>query len=116
MYIIHGSTAIEIFKKKHCCVKKFSYSTSELGAQWLSGRALDLRPKGRGFEPHLCHCIVSLSKTPLSSLSTGSTQEDPSRNNLINFDWDVKKQIKKSTLESKAFHIFKLSNYYIYPF
>ena len=25
------------------------------GAQWLSGRVLDLRPKGRGFEPH---CIA----------------------------------------------------------
>ena len=23
-----------------------------LGAQWLSGRALDLRPKGRGFQRH----------------------------------------------------------------
>ena len=22
------------------------------GAQWLSGRALDSRPRGRGFEPH----------------------------------------------------------------
>ena len=34
-----------------------------LGAQWLSGRTLDLRPGGRGFEPHRCRCIVSLSKT-----------------------------------------------------
>ena len=33
-----------------------------MGAQWLSGRVLDSRPKGRGFEPHLCHCVVSLSK------------------------------------------------------
>ena len=31
------------------------------GAQWLSGRVLDLRPKGRGFEPHRRHCVVSLS-------------------------------------------------------
>ena len=37
-----------------------------LGAQWLSGRALDSRPKGRGFEPHRRHCVVSLSKTHLS--------------------------------------------------
>ena len=36
------------------------------GAQWLSGRVLDLRPKGRGFEPHRRHCVVSLSKTHLS--------------------------------------------------
>ena len=34
----------------------------EMGAQWLSGRVLDLRPKGRGFEPHRRHCVVSLSK------------------------------------------------------
>ena len=32
------------------------------GAQWLSGRVLDLRPKGRRFEPHQRHCLVSLSK------------------------------------------------------
>ena len=32
------------------------------GAQWLSGRVLDSRPKGRGFETHRHHCVVSLSK------------------------------------------------------
>ena len=38
------------------------------GAQWLSGRVLDSRPKGRGFEPHQRHCIVSLSKNINPSL------------------------------------------------
>ena len=33
------------------------------GAQWLSGGVLDSRPRGRGFEPNPCHCVVSLSKT-----------------------------------------------------
>ena len=33
------------------------------GAQWLSGRVLDSRPKGGGLEPHRRHCVVSLSKT-----------------------------------------------------
>ena len=33
------------------------------GVQWLSGRVLDSRQKGRGFEPHRYHCVVSLSKT-----------------------------------------------------
>ena len=33
----------------------------EWGAQWLSGRVLDSRPKGSGFEPHRRHSIVSLS-------------------------------------------------------
>ena len=32
------------------------------GAQWLIGRVLDSRPRGRGFEPHRRHCVVSLSK------------------------------------------------------
>ena len=30
------------------------------GAQWLSGRVLDLRQGGRGFEPHRRHCVVVL--------------------------------------------------------
>ena len=29
-----------------------------MGAQWLSGRMLDSRPKDRGFEPHRHHCVV----------------------------------------------------------
>ena len=33
------------------------------GGQWLSGRVLDSRPRGRGFDPHRRHCDVSLSKT-----------------------------------------------------
>ena len=32
------------------------------GVQWLSGRVLDLRPRGGGFEPHRRHFVVSLSK------------------------------------------------------
>ena len=32
---------------------------SSKGAQWLSGRVLDSRPKGRGFEPH---CVVVLEQ------------------------------------------------------
>ena len=32
------------------------------GGQWLSGRVLDSRPKGRGFEPHRRHCIVVLEQ------------------------------------------------------
>ena len=43
------------------------------GTQWLSGRVLDKRPRGRGFKPHRRHCFVSLSKTNLPLLSTGST-------------------------------------------
>ena len=41
---------------------------SLMGAQWLSGRVLDSRPKGRRFEPHWRHCVVSLSKNINPSL------------------------------------------------
>ena len=33
-----------------------------MGAQWLSGRVLDSRPKGHGFKPHWCHCVVVLEQ------------------------------------------------------
>ena len=33
-----------------------------LGAQWHSGRVLDSRPRGRGFEPHRRHCVVILEQ------------------------------------------------------
>ena len=36
-----------------------------MGAQWLSGRVLDLRPRGRGFDSHWRHCV-----------STGLTKKD----------------------------------------
>ena len=40
------------------------YSNLEkTGAQWLNGRELDSRPRGRRFEPHRRHCVVTLSKT-----------------------------------------------------
>ena len=35
-----------------------SIKSVHLGAQWLRGRVLDSRPKGRGFEPHRRHCVV----------------------------------------------------------
>ena len=37
-------------------------SESSLGAQWLCGRVLDSRPRGRGFEPHRRHCVVVLEQ------------------------------------------------------
>ena len=32
------------------------------GAQWLSGRVLDWRPRGHGYEPHRRHCVVVLEQ------------------------------------------------------
>ena len=40
----------------------FSHYKSMGGAQWLSGRVLDSRPKGSGFEPHRRHCVVVLGQ------------------------------------------------------
>ena len=73
------------------------------GTQWLSGRVLDLRPRGHGFEPHRHHCVVSLSKTHVFLLSTGSTQEDPSRHNWKIIDWDVKDQIKQTKCSKQLY-------------
>ena len=38
-------------------------SCPQSGAQWLSGRVLDPRPRGCMFEPHRRHCVMPLSKT-----------------------------------------------------
>ena len=56
------------------------------GAQLLSGRVLDSRLRVRWFEPHVSLCCVleqskKKGKAHLSLLSTGLTQEDPSRHN-----------------------------------
>ena len=39
-----------------------------MGAQWLSGRVLESRQRGRRFKPHRRHCVVSLSKNINPSL------------------------------------------------
>ena len=44
-------------------------------AQWHSGRVLDSRPRGHGFEPHRRYCVVVLEQ---------DTQEDPSL-----FNWKI---------------------------
>ena len=46
----------------------YSTQSAIVGAQWLSGRVLDSRPKGRRFEPHRRHCVGSLSKNINPSL------------------------------------------------
>ena len=75
--------------------RNFWWSLTVKGAQWLSGRVLDSRLRGRGLKPQRRHCVVSLSKAHLSLLRTGSTQEGPSRHNWKIVDWDVKNQTSK---------------------
>ena len=48
-------TIITYTNKRFTCYAK-------MGAQWLSGRVLDSRPRGRGFEPHQRHCVVVLEQ------------------------------------------------------
>ena len=48
--------------------KTIKCSNALLISEWLSGRVLDSRPNGRGFEPHRRHCVVSLSKNINPSL------------------------------------------------
>ena len=38
------------------------FTIKKEGAQWLSGRVLDSRQKGPGFEPHWRHCVVVLEQ------------------------------------------------------
>ena len=52
-----------MFKLRKKSVYQHILDNSKLeGVQWLSGRVLASRPKGRGFEHHRHHCVVSLSK------------------------------------------------------
>ena len=53
------SAILNLWKKKNAW---FGYEKSAKGAQWLSGRVLDSRPKGRRFEPHRRHCVVVLEQ------------------------------------------------------
>ena len=38
------------------------FVSQSMGAQWLSGRVLDWRPRGCQFEPHRPHCVVVLEQ------------------------------------------------------
>ena len=60
-----GMLCLPLSHKKGARLIGVNYNLSQnvfQGAQWLSGRVLDSRPKGRGFEPHRRHCIVVLEQ------------------------------------------------------
>ena len=59
---------VQVHVKSGPEVIKFSSCSSQEGAQWLSARVLDSRPRGCGFEPHWRHCVVPLSKNIYPSL------------------------------------------------
>ena len=63
------SAILSTFIKLQFVIKIFVLSIFEwplytgfMGAQWLSGRVLDSRQKGCGFEPHRRHCAVVLEQ------------------------------------------------------
>ena len=58
----------DFFVDFFCEKVSFENKSAYKGAQWLSGGVLDSRPKGRWFEPHRRHCVVSLSKNINPSL------------------------------------------------
>ena len=65
-----------VYTSQFSCVISNQYS-GFMGVLWLNGRQTAWgETKGWGFEARQCHCIVSLSKTHYTLLSTGSTQGD----------------------------------------
>ena len=57
---------VKINQAKSSRLSKSSAASFHL--MWVSGRVFDSRPRGRGFEPHRRHCVVSLSKNINPSL------------------------------------------------
>ena len=63
-----GVYTVRIFMKcTHVCTAKLTYLFL-MGVQWLSGRVLDSRPRGCGFEPHRRHCVVPLARQIIPGL------------------------------------------------
>ena len=50
------------FQKPSLTISERTHTHIHEEAQWLSGRVLDSRPRGRGFEPHRRHCVVVLEQ------------------------------------------------------
>ena len=64
--------------------------------KYQNALGLDSRSRSCRFEHHWGHFVVSLSKTFINPLlSAGSTQEDQSRHDWKNVDWDVKNQERR---------------------
>ena len=66
------------FQNKRLCFQKtvlFVFVSLILNNRERSGRVLDLRPRGSGFEPRRRHCVVSLSKNIIPSLVLVQTRK-----------------------------------------
>ena len=60
-FFIHEKEANSILPKSGL-KSLVAVTPSIVGGQWLSGRVLDSRQRGRGFKPHRRHCIVVLEQ------------------------------------------------------
>ena len=77
------------------------------GAQWLGGRVLDSRPKGRGFEPHRRHCVVSLCKNINPSL----VLVQPRKNRpFITERLLIGRKESNQTKKTSRFDVFKMAS------
>ena len=59
---VFGQEILQEGTSKYCGTFSLKQGKSSMGAQWPSGRVLDSRQKGSGFEPHLRHCVVVLEQ------------------------------------------------------
>ena len=76
-----------------------------MGMQWLSGRALESRPKGRGLTPQGRNCVVSLSINLCFVLVQPSKTRPDVTEKIV--DWDVKDQINQTKQNDSSYIIFK---------
>ena len=66
--ILTQDSSLHACAKLHLCTLAYVKDMNQLsvilneGAQWLSGRVLDSRPKGSGFGPQWRHCVVVLEQ------------------------------------------------------
>ena len=54
--------SLSVTSEGMCTYHYLIFLTRFWGMQWLSGRVLDSRPRGREFEPHRRHCVVFLEQ------------------------------------------------------
>ena len=76
-----------------------TFQLCQNGSSWVE-RVLDLRPRCRRFGLYWRYCGLSLSKTHLALLSTGSTHKDLFRHNWKIVDWDTNNQTKQTKSKS----------------
>ena len=91
-----------------------SYSFSEnksldppLGGQWLSGRVLDSRPRGPGFEPHWRHCVVVLGQRHICP-SLVLAQPRKTHPYITERLWMGRKESNQTKNKKKLEHLCKL--------